>query len=134
MPKHPRTTVFAAGLAMLALGVGLSPFANMHSIVSSAAQAQGQSERTLTQEELKAAREMTPEQRMTMINQMVDGLAQRLKENGKDLNGWFRLMRSYMVLGKPDAARKALADARKAFDGNGEALGQIDAFAKTLGL
>ena len=134
MPKHPRTTAIAAGLAILGLGVGLSPFANVDSIVSSEAQAQGRSERALTKEELKAAREMTPEQRMAMINQMVEGLAQRLKENGNDLKGWLRLMRSYMVLGKPDEARQALADARKAFDGNGEALGQIDAFAKTLGL
>ena len=134
MPKYPRTTVIAASLAIFGLGVGLSPFASMESIVSSEAQAQGRSERALTKEELKAAREMTPEQRMSMINQMVDGLAQRLKENGNDLKGWLRLMRSYMVLGKPDEARQALADARKAFDGNGEALGQIDAFAKTLGL
>ena len=132
MPKLPRMAV--ACLTILALGVGLSPFAKVDSVVFSQAQAQGQSERSLSQEELKAAGEMTPEQRMTMINQMVDGLAQRLKENGNDLKGWLRLMRSYMVLGKPEAARQALADARKAFDGNGEALDQLDAFAKTLGL
>ena len=36
--------------------------------------------------------------------------------------------------GRRDAALQALASARKVFEGNGEALGQIDAFAKTLGL
>ncbi|MGI9384054.1 MAG: c-type cytochrome biogenesis protein CcmI, partial [Methyloligellaceae bacterium] len=87
-----------------------------------------------TAEDVKAARQMTPEQRMAMITQMVEGLALRLKEDGNDLKGWLRLMRAYMVLGKRDAASQALADARKTFEGNGEALGQLDALAKTLGL
>ena len=98
------------------------------------ARAEQQPARGPTAEDVRAAGQMTPEQRMAMINSMVEGLAQRLQENGDDLQGWQRLVRAYMVLGKRDAALQALASARKVFEGNGEALGQIDAFAKTLGL
>lgn len=101
---------------------------------AASAKAEVKPERGPTAEDVKAAGQMSAEQRMAMITQMVDGLAQRLKQDGNDLKGWLRLTRAYMVLGKRDAARAALADARKAFEGNGEALGQLDALAKTLGL
>ena len=35
---------------------------------------------------------------------MVDGLAARLKQNGNDLEGWMRLVRAYMVLGRREDA------------------------------
>jgi cytochrome c-type biogenesis protein CcmH len=68
------------------------------------------------------------------INQMVTGLAERLKTNRSDLGGWLMLVRAYTVLGRKDDALSALNDARGQFAGNNEALGQIDALAKSLGL
>jgi cytochrome c-type biogenesis protein CcmH len=68
------------------------------------------------------------------INRMVSGLAERLKADGSDLGGWLMLVRAYTVLGRKDDALSALNDARGRFAGNSEALGQIDALAKSLGL
>lgn len=87
-----------------------------------------------TAEDIRAAQSMTGEQRLDMIGQMVSGLAERLKQNGADLGGWLKLVRAYQVLGKRDKALEAVAEARRHFDGNTEALGQIDALAHALGL
>ena len=43
-----------------------------------------------------------------MIETMVAGLDERLRQNPRDLEGWPRLVRSYHVLGRADAARDAL--------------------------
>lgn len=85
-------------------------------------------------DDVRAMQDMTPEQRLAMINRMVEGLAARLKADGSDLKGWLRLMRAYMVLGRTDAARQAAAEARRNFAGDDKALAQIDAAAKELGL
>jgi cytochrome c-type biogenesis protein CcmH len=77
---------------------------------------------------------MTPEQRQAFIEQMVDGLASRLKTDGKDLAGWMQLVRSYVVLGRPQDANTALAEARKNFDGDEKALAQLQALAQVLGI
>lgn len=62
-------------------------------------------------EDVAAARQMAPEDRLAMIQGMVDGLAGRLKENPDDLEGWRRLGRSYLVLNRRadavDAYRRA---------------------------
>lgn len=68
------------------------------------------------------------------IQGMVDGLAARLAADPNDRDGWIRLMRSNLVLGRPDKAKAALDDARKAFAGNAEALAAIDAAAQQLGV
>lgn len=65
---------------------------------------------------------------------MVAGLAERLKKDGKDLAGWLRLVRAYSVLQRPDAARAALADARKALAGDDKAMGELSQLATSLGL
>jgi cytochrome c-type biogenesis protein CcmH len=69
-----------------------------------------------------------------MINGMVSGLAERLKTDGSDLEGWLKLMRAYTVLGRRDDALGALKRAQGNFAGNQEALGQIERLAKSLGL
>ena len=53
---------------------------------------------------LAAAKDMTPEQRQQMIHTMVDGLAERLAANGKDIEGWLRLARARVMLGEKDKA------------------------------
>ena len=69
-----------------------------------------------------------------MIRGMVERLAERLKENKSDLEGWLRLIRSYAVLKEPDKAQDAAATARQEFASDAKALEQIDALAQGLGL
>jgi cytochrome c-type biogenesis protein CcmH len=69
-----------------------------------------------------------------MIRGMVERLAERLKENKSDLEGWLRLIRSYAVLKETDKAQDAAATARQEFASDAKALEQIDALAQGLGL
>ncbi|HJZ42159.1 MAG TPA: tetratricopeptide repeat protein, partial [Hyphomicrobiaceae bacterium] len=87
-----------------------------------------------TVEDVAAAEKLIPGDRARMIAQMVDGLAQRLKRDGRDLAGWLRLVNAYVVLGRKDDALTALADARKTFGGDEKALSELAALAKSLGL
>ena len=66
-------------------------------------------------EQLAAAAQMSEEDRATMIEGMVEGLAARLAEDPSDAAGWQRLARAYQVMGRIDEAQTALigaADAR----------------------
>jgi cytochrome c-type biogenesis protein CcmH len=85
-------------------------------------------------EDMVAAEKLAPADRARMIAGMVDGLAQRLKRDGRDLSGWLRLVNAYVVLGRKDDALTALADARKTFGGDEKALSELAALAKNLGL
>lgn len=85
-------------------------------------------------EDVAAAQQLTPEQRSEMIRGMVDRLAEKLKTDGADLDGWLRLMRAYIVLGEPDKARTALADARKAIGADADKRRKLDEFARGLGI
>jgi cytochrome c-type biogenesis protein CcmH len=69
-----------------------------------------------------------------MITQMVESLAARLKINGSDLPGWLRLVRAYAVLERRQEAQSALAEARRTFTGNADALAQLASLASSLGL
>jgi cytochrome c-type biogenesis protein CcmH len=69
-----------------------------------------------------------------MIRGMVGRLATRLKENGADLDGWLRLIRSYAVLNEPSKAQEAAASARKQFASDAEALKQIETLTGELGI
>ena len=69
-----------------------------------------------------------------MIRGMVERLAERLHRDGSDLEGWLRLVRSYMVLGDTDKARAAAGDARRALASDPAKLRRIDEFVKGLGL
>jgi cytochrome c-type biogenesis protein CcmH len=65
---------------------------------------------------------------------VVDRLAERLKQDGSDLDGWLRLVRSYAVLGDRDKARAAAAEARRALAPEPEKVRRIDELVKGLGL
>ncbi|MEI8028614.1 MAG: c-type cytochrome biogenesis protein CcmI [Comamonadaceae bacterium] len=67
-----------------------------------------------------AAGAMTPEK----INQMIDGLAARLKANPGDLPGWVRLARAYKVQGRLPEAEQAYAKAGKLVDSDPDLLTQ----------
>lgn len=84
--------------------------------------------------DVAAVEAMTPEQQSAFVAQMVDGLAKRLDQNGKDLEGWRRLVRAYKVMGRDADAAGAIAKARAAFDGDAPALEAIDNLAKSLGI
>jgi cytochrome c-type biogenesis protein CcmH len=84
--------------------------------------------------DVAAAEALSPDERSRMIAGMVDGLAQRLKQNGNDLAGWRRLLNAYVVLDRKREAREALAEARRNFAGDEGALGELSALAQSLGL
>ena len=64
-----------------------------------------------TGEEMAAAANLPGDQQSAMIESMVGRLATRLKEQPNDVEGWLRLIRSYVVLGNGDAAAAAARDA-----------------------
>jgi len=75
-----------------------------------------------------------PAQANELINTMVARLADRLKQDGSDVDGWMRLVRSYVVLGERYKARHAAADARRAIGDDIEKRRRFDEFEKNLGL
>ena len=88
----------------------------------------------LSNDAVAAAKDMNETDRNTMIRGMVERLANRLKQNGDDVEGWLRLVRAYMVMGDRDKARSALTDARQAVAGDAEHLRQLNEGLKNLGL
>jgi cytochrome c-type biogenesis protein CcmH len=87
-----------------------------------------------TSEDVAAASNMSEAERGQMVRGMVARLAERLKQDGSDVEGWLRLLRAYIVLGERDKANAALGDARRALASDPAKLRQIDDFAKTSGL
>jgi cytochrome c-type biogenesis protein CcmH len=87
-----------------------------------------------TQADVAAAENMTSGDRQQMIKGMVDSLDAKLTENPDDLDGWLRLIRSYMVLNDKDRATAALKRGLAAFPAD-EAKGmQLLALAREVGL
>jgi cytochrome c-type biogenesis protein CcmH len=85
-------------------------------------------------EDVAVAGEMDPQQRQAMIVGMVEGLAEKLKKDGSDFEGWLRLVRAYTVLGERDKARSAVTDARRAVENDADKLHRLDELVKSLGL
>ena len=79
-------------------------------------------------------RSMSEQDRGDMIRGMVARLADKLKEDGSDLDGWQRLLRAYMVLGERDKAQAAAGDAKKALASDPDKLRQIGDTIKSMGL
>jgi cytochrome c-type biogenesis protein CcmH len=59
------------------------------------------------------------------VNAMVERLANRLKKDGSDVNGWVQLVRSYRALDQNDKAQAAAADARRALANDPDKLRQF---------
>lgn len=68
----------------------------------------------LRQEDAAAIQAMPDADRAAMIRSMVERLAQRLKENPNDREGWLRLARAYDVLGEREKANDARVRAEEA--------------------
>lgn len=83
--------------------------------------------------EMQDAADMTAAERGEMIEAMVASLDEKLKANPDDAEGWKRLVRSYVVLGKVDAARDAVMRGRRALTDSGRA-DELAQFAASLGI
>jgi cytochrome c-type biogenesis protein CcmH len=84
--------------------------------------------------DVAAAQKLAPDQQNEMIAGMVARLAERLNQDGSDVEGWLRLIRAYVVLGERDKAQGAAADARRALAGDADKLRRVDDLVKELGL
>lgn len=87
-----------------------------------------------TQDDMNAAAAMSDADRSAMIETMVAGLDEKLRQNPRDPEGWQRLIRSYMVLGRKADAVEALKRGAAALgEGSADATA-LTQFAATLGL
>ena len=84
--------------------------------------------------DIAAAENMPEAQRTEMIRGMVQRLADRLHADGKDVDGWMRLVRAFAILGDRDKAKEAAADARRALSDQPDQIKRIDDLVKGLGL
>jgi cytochrome c-type biogenesis protein CcmH len=85
-------------------------------------------------QDVAAASGMNEKDRGDMIRGMVSRLADKLKQDGSDLEGWQRLLRAYVVLGERDKAAAAANDARHALAGDADKLRRLEDAIKALGL
>lgn len=69
-----------------------------------------------------------------MVQGMVDRLEARMHQNGSDVEGWIRLIRSYKVLGEFDRMHAAVGDARQALANDPEGLHRLDEGLRNLGV
>ena len=98
------------------------------------AEAASDAPRGPTAEDMRAAQDMSAEDRREMIEGMVAGLAAKLEENPGNFEGWMRLIRSYGVLGETDKAKAALEKALTQFANAPFPKRQLQALAGELGL
>ena len=94
----------------------------------------GASAPQISADQQAAVQSMAPQDQQAMIQGMVQKLADKLKENPKDMEGWIRLMRAYQVLKDPEKSKTALADAVKAFDGDAATVDKLKAAASELNI
>lgn len=87
-----------------------------------------------TREDIEAASDLSDEDRGAMIETMVTSLAERLRQNPRDQEGWTRLVRSYQVLGRTDEARQALEEGLAALGKDSAEARQLVEFSNTLGV
>ncbi|HVV78395.1 MAG TPA: c-type cytochrome biogenesis protein CcmI [Pseudolabrys sp.] len=85
-------------------------------------------------EDVAAASKMSEAERGEMVRGMVTQLAERLKNDGSDVEGWLRLVRAYVVLGERDKASEAVSNARRALANDADKVRRIEDFAKSVGL
>jgi cytochrome c-type biogenesis protein CcmH len=83
-------------------------------------------------EDIAAIAGATEEEKSRMIRSMVDGLAQRLAQDGSDLEGWLRLARARMVMGEPAEAKHALDRAGEIFRADAGAVSRIEELRRSL--
>ncbi|WP_293853117.1 c-type cytochrome biogenesis protein CcmI [uncultured Alsobacter sp.] len=75
---------------------------------------------------------LPPKDQMDAIKGMVEGLAARLAQDGSDVEGWLRLVRSYAVLNEPDKAKDALQRGTTALADNPDGRARLEALGRDL--
>ena len=85
--------------------------ATLRSGVAAGAAPSGTAQNGPGADDMAAAAQLSPEERDAFIRSMVARLAEKMKENPEDLEGWMRLANAYRVLEERDAARDAFAAA-----------------------
>lgn len=85
-------------------------------------------------QQVEAAAGMSDTDRNAMIETMVAGLDEKLRKNPADVEGWTRLVRSYLVLGRTEAARDAISRGIEALGADSEAGKRFTEFSASLDL
>lgn len=85
-------------------------------------------------DDIANAQDMTPEDRQAMIGGMVEGLADRLANDGGTAADWARLIAAYGVLGDTDNARAIWVEAADVFGANADAMDVLTAAARDAGV
>ncbi|WP_343314778.1 c-type cytochrome biogenesis protein CcmI [Brucella sp. BE17] len=83
-------------------------------------------------EDIDAAASLSAQDRQAMVEGMVQRLDESLTQDGQNLDGWKRLVRSYMILNRRDAALDALNRGMAALENEKRA--ELLSFAAQLGL
>ena len=84
--------------------------------------------------DISAVANMSDDARLDTIRGMVARLADRLHDNGGDVEGWLRLVRAYVVLGDRTKAKDAAAEAKRTLGERPDDIRRIDDLVKGLGL
>jgi cytochrome c-type biogenesis protein CcmH len=122
---------------------GLNSIAKAAGVASAAAPANGAaasavppaaSAPQITDEQKAAVQALPADDQQAMIKGMVAKLADKLKANPVDPDGWIRLIRSYQVLNDGAAAKDALAQALTAFANDPVNKSKVVAAADELGV
>jgi cytochrome c-type biogenesis protein CcmH len=87
-----------------------------------------------TTDDMAAAQDMSAGDRQQMIAGMVESLAAKLQENPDNLEGWTRIIRSYVVLDQRPKAEAALQTALKTFPADSDNGKQLLALARDLSI
>jgi len=76
----------------------------------------------------------TPITRDKMLNDNVDGYAEKLRKKGGTFKEWMKLVQYYGVLGKTEKALEALALGKEDLKDDPRAVRRLERFAKMVGL
>lgn len=87
-----------------------------------------------TAEDMAAAQDMSAGDRQQMISGMVESLEAKLEENPDNIEGWMRIIRSYVVLDQRPKAEAALQTALKTFPADSDNGKQLLALARDLSI
>jgi cytochrome c-type biogenesis protein CcmH len=87
-----------------------------------------------TAAQVAATAGQTPAERQQMIEGMVSGLAAKLDATPDDTEGWARLFRAYMVMGRPADAEAAYGRAKTALAAKPDLLAAIEKAARDNGI
>ena len=87
-----------------------------------------------TADDVAAAQDLSAGDRQQMISGMVESLAAKLQENPDNIEGWTRIIRSYVVLDQRPKAEAALKTALKTFPADSANGKQLLALARDLSI